>query len=293
MDQAQQLRNLVKLTNQKVDGTSRVITVTSGKGGVGKSNSVVNLAIHLKRLGKRVIIFDADFGLANVEVMFGTIPKYSLRDMILYDKNIKDIISFGPDNIGFVSGGSGMSELANLTRNQIELLVRNLGELDALADYIIIDTGAGISDAVLEFVMASKEILLVITPEPTSMTDAYSLLKVLNNSQRFEASESKIKVLSNKASSYQEGMNSFHKLNAVVKKFLHIDIQLLGVIPNDDHVQKAIIRQKPISLLYPNSKAAKAYEDIAKLLVYDSNEYQSKKGIASIFNELIASRIRR
>lgn len=293
MDQAQQLRNIVKLSNQRINQISRVITVTSGKGGVGKSNSAVNLAIHLKRLGKRVIIFDADFGLANIEVMFGTIPKYDLRDLIFNGKNIKEIITLGPQDIGFVSGGSGISGLANLNRKQIEILVSNLAELDALADYIIIDTGAGISDAVLEFVMVSKEILLVITPEPTSMTDSYSLLKVLNNNQRFQPEESKIKVLSNRANSYHEGMTSYYKLNTVVKKFLNLNISLLGVIPNDDNVQKAIIKQTPVSLLYPNSKAVKAYEDMAKLLVNDITKYQSKIGIAGMFNELLKSRLGR
>lgn len=293
MDQAQQLRNIVKLSNQRVNQVSRVITVTSGKGGVGKSNSAVNLAVCLRKLGKRVIIFDADFGLANVEVMFGTVPKYNLLDLIYKGKNIKEIITLGPEEIGFLSGGSGISELANLNRNQIEILVSNLAELDGLADYIIIDTGAGISDAVLEFVMVSNEIVLVITPEPTSLTDAYSLLKVLNNSQRFQSNECKIRVLSNKANSYHEGMNSYEKLNTVVKKFLNMNISILGLIPNDDNVQKAIIKQKPVSLLYPNSKASKAYQEISKLLLDEVKEYQSKKGITGMFNELLTSRIRR
>lgn len=293
MDQAQQLRNIVKLSSQKRKQASRVITVTSGKGGVGKSSSAVNLAINLKKMGKRVIIFDADFGLANVEIMFGTIPKYNLRDLIFKGKNIKEIIAFGPEDIGFVSGGSGISELANLNKNQIELLIHNLSELDELADYIIIDTGAGISDAVLEFIMISKEILLVITPEPTSMTDAYSLIKVLNHSQNFQLNDCKIRVISNRVNSYQEGMNSYHKLNTVVKRFLNMNIHLLGIVPNDDNVQKAIIRQKPVSLLYPNSKASKAYKDITQMLVNDTKEQHNKKGIAGMFNELLTSRIRR
>lgn len=293
MDQAQQLRNIIKLSNQKKSRISRVITVTSGKGGVGKSNSTVNLAINLRRMGKRVIIFDADFGLANVEIMFGTVPKYNLRDLIFKGKSMKEIITLGPEGIGFVSGGSGISELANLNKDQITMLVRNLAELDELADYIIIDTGAGISDAVLEFIMMSSEILLVITPEPTSMTDAYSLLKVLSKSQRFQPDECKIRVISNRANSNHEGMNSYRKLNAVAKKFLNMNISLLGIVPSDDNVQKSIIKQKPVSMLYPNSKASKAYEDISKLLVNDSKEYHGKKGIAGMFNDLLASRIRR
>jgi flagellar biosynthesis protein FlhG len=293
MDQAQQLRNIVKLSNQKVNKVARVITVTSGKGGVGKSNSSVNLAIQLRRLGKRVIIFDADFGLANIEVMFGAIPKFNLSDVIFRGKNIKEIITLGPEDIGFVSGGSGISELANLNRSQIDILVKNLAELDELADYIIIDTGAGISDAVLEFILVSKEVLLVITPEPTSMTDAYSLLKVLNNNPRFNNEEVEIKVLSNRANSYQEGISSFNKIDTVVAKFLNLKIKLLGVIPNDDNVQKAIIKQKPVSILSPNSKASKAYENIAGLMANEEKIYGDRKGIANMFSELLRTRLRR
>ncbi|WP_099468859.1 MinD/ParA family protein [Konateibacter massiliensis] len=293
MDQAQQLRNIIKLSSQRMDQSARVITVTSGKGGVGKSNSSVNLAVQLRRLGKRVIIFDADFGLANVEVMFGSIPKYNLEDLIFKGKNIKEIITLGPEDVGFVSGGSGISKLANLNRRQIDMLVHNLAELDGLADYIIIDTGAGISDAVLEFILVSREVFLVITPEPTSMTDAYALLKVLNNNPRFHPDETKIKVLSNRASSYQEGITSYSKLNAVVKKFLNLNISLLGVVPQDENVQKAIIKQKPVSLLHPNSKASKAYEELARLMVNDIMEPKSKKGIAGMFNELLKSRLSR
>ncbi|PXV93525.1 flagellar biosynthesis protein FlhG [Lachnotalea glycerini] len=293
MDQAQQLRNIVKMSNQRVNKVARVITITSGKGGVGKSNSAVNLAIWLNRLGKRVIIFDADFGLANIEVMFGTIPKYSLRDFIFEGKSIKEIITVESERIGFVSGGSGISELANLNRNQIDTLVSNLAELDELADYIIVDTGAGISDAVLEFILVSREIILIITPEPTSLTDAYSLLKVLNSNPRFNLEDTKIKVLSNKADSYKEGMASYDRLNLVVGKFLKLNISLLGIIPNDENVRKAIIRQRPVSLLNPTSRASKAYEDIAKVIVNDKDERKGKKGIASLFSELLKTKARR
>jgi len=149
MDQAQQLRNVIKAKNQNNIKAARVITITSGKGGVGKSNLAVNLAIQLRKRGLRVIIFDADFGLANIEVMFGVIPKYNLSSLIYHGKSIKEIISPGPMDIGFISGGNGIIGLNNLNREQIMYLVKNISELNELADVIIIDTGAGVSDQVL------------------------------------------------------------------------------------------------------------------------------------------------
>ncbi|MBR5360224.1 MAG: P-loop NTPase, partial [Lachnospiraceae bacterium] len=197
MDQAQQLRNIVKAgnINKPPRPLARIITVTSGKGGVGKSNTAINLAIQFKKLGKRVIILDADFGLANIEIMFGAVPKHNLSDLIYQGKNIKEIITWGPGDIGFISGGSGIAGLSNLSRDYLVYIIQNLAQLDALTDIVIIDTGAGISDAVLEFLVASGEIILVTTPEPTSITDSYSLLKALNSHPRFQREYSAVKML--------------------------------------------------------------------------------------------------
>ena len=211
MDQAEQLR-IIK-ASQQVRPLARVITVTSGKGGVGKSNTSINLAIQFRKMEKRVIILDADFGLANIEIMFGAVPKHNLCDLIYQGKNIKDIITWGPMDVGFISGGSGIAGMSNLSRDYLNYIIQNLAQLDSIADIIIVDTGAGISDAVLEFLVASGEILLVTTPEPTSITDSYSLLKALYRHPRFEESATKVKMVANRVAKESEGQILFDKLN--------------------------------------------------------------------------------
>ena len=296
MDQAQQLRNVIKLrdqNNQKVEASqmARVVTVTSGKGGVGKSNLAVNLAVQLRKAGKRVIIFDADFGLANVEVMFGAIPQYNLSDFIYRGKRIQEIITPGPMDIGFISGGSGIIGLNNLYREQIMYLVKAIEELNTLADYIIIDTGAGISDQVLEFVMASPEVLLVSTPEPSSLTDSYSLLKALYRNPNFVAADTTIHVISNRVSSLEEGQAVFDKLNSVVSQFLHGQLNYLGMIPQDAALDKAVRQQKTVSLLEPASKSAKAFEVLADNLMNGThNQVLAKRGIVQMFSGFLQKR---
>ena len=197
MDQAEQLR-ILKAGQQQSKPLARVIAVTSGKGGVGKSNTSINLAIQFRKMGKRVIILDADFGLANIEIMFGAVPEHNLCDLIYQGKGIRDIITWGPMEVGFISGGSGIVGMSNLSRDYLNYIIQNLAQLDSIADIIIVDTGAGISDAVLEFLIASGEILLVTTPEPTSITDSYSLVKALYRHPRFDADTMKVKLIANR-----------------------------------------------------------------------------------------------
>ncbi len=288
MDQAEQLRNIIKNQTPKQRPRARVITVTSGKGGVGKSNVSINLAVQLRKMGQRVIIFDADFGLANIEVMFGAVPKHNLSDLIYQGKNIREIITMGPMDIGFISGGSGIAGLSNLGRDYINYLIQNLAELDMLADVIIIDTGAGISDAVIEFLVASGEVLLVTTPEPTSITDSYSLLKALNRHPRFNREMTTIKVITNKVANFEEGKQLFTKLNAVVSRYLKIPISFVGVIPEDPQLLKAIMQQTPISIENPNAKSSIAFRDLAVTLVNGSNDPVFRKyGMAGFFANIV------
>ena len=291
MDQAEQLRKLVK--NQgRSQSAARVITVTSGKGGVGKTSIAVNLAIQMQRLGKRVIILDADFGLANIEVMLGIRPQYNLADLMFRGKNLSEIITKGPEDIGFISGGSGIQELARMTKEQVMYLTQKLVELDTMADVIIVDTGAGIADNVLEFVTASSEVILVATPEPTSITDAYALLKALNRRAGFSRENTSIKMISNRVGSETEGKSLYEKMSVVVDKFLNIQPEFLGIIPQDEMISKAVMVQKPITMAYPNSPAAKAIQTIAEKLC-DGTQQESKKGITGLFSDMIRVRFRK
>lgn len=291
MDQAEQLRNIIKASNTPHRPLARVITVTSGKGGVGKSNVAINLAIQFRRLGQRVVILDADFGLANIEIMFGTIPKHNLSDLIYQGKNIKDVITWGPMDVGFISGGSGISGMYNLSRDYLVYIIVNLAELDAIADTIIIDTGAGISNAVLEFLVASGEIILVTTPEPTSITDSYSLLKALNQYPRFSKENTEIKVVSNRVASDEEGQQLFNKLNAVVARYQKLPLTYLGAIPQDPYLAKGVMQQSPVSIEYPNAKSTKAFENIAGRLTNPGETAMVKpRGMAAFFSHIIRER---
>lgn len=294
MDQAESLRNIIK--KQEIESetkTARVITVTSGKGGVGKTSLSVNLAIQLRRLGKKVVILDADFGLANIEIMLGIRPQYNLADLMFRGKNIHDIITDGPQGIGFISGGSGINEMANLTRDQVFQLIQRMYDLDRQADVIIVDTGAGIGDSVLEFVAASSEVLLVATPEPTSITDAYALLKSLNRNSSYKPEKTIVKLVANQVRDRQDADELFDKLGMVVNKFLNIDIEYLGAVPYDSNMQKAIIRQEPISVAAPNSAAAKSVERIARTLEDVEEQGVPTFGIMQLFSSVIRMKFNR
>lgn len=288
MDQATQLRNIIKANSVSYGPKARVFTVTSGKGGVGKSNVSINLAVKFSQMGKKVVILDADFGLANIEVMFGAIPKYNLADLIYKGKSISEIITKGPLDIGFISGGSGIAGLTNLGRDYINYLIQNLAQLDTLYDVIIIDTGAGISDAVLEFLIASREVLLVTTPEPTSITDSYSLLKALTRDPRFNREHTEIKIVANKTENFEEGKQLYAKLSTVVSRYLKLPMKFVGVIPSDNQLVKAVMQQSPVSISAPTSKASLAFDDLAKTLMSGSDEMvYTKHGMSGFFANMV------
>lgn len=296
-DQADKLRQVIDNLKLKqainqivpqeipVKRSARVITVTSGKGGVGKTNITINLAIALGEQGLRVVILDADFGLANIDVLFGIIPRFSLVDVIKNKKNILEILSDGPKNTKFISGGSGVEELLKLDRAQLLKFVDNIALLDKIADVILIDTGAGLSENVMSFVMAADEVLLVTTPEPTSITDAYALIKMVSNRDR----EKKIRVIVNRADSLTEGNDITNKLMLVADKFLGIALEPLGYILSDDAVVKAVKQQQPFSLIFPKSQAARLIREISDKLIESDKTTQptQNSGVRGFINRLV------
>lgn len=289
MDQAHELRKRVNQINSKTTPT-RVIAITSGKGGVGKTSVSVNLAIKLQKEGKKVVILDADFGLANVEVMLGIRPNNNLSDLIYNDKTVEELITDGPEGIGFISGGSGVQDLVNLDKENIKVLISKLATLDKLYDVVIIDTGAGIADSVIEFVLSSPEVIVVVTPEPTSITDAYSLLKAVNRKKSFNNKEKQIRIISNRVESKEEGEEIFEKLSLVVSKFLNISMSYAGYIMQDKTVSKAVIEQNPIIIGYPNSSSAKCISEIGDGLLDKNTSVSNKNGIAKVFLDFIKTK---
>ncbi|MFZ5644576.1 MAG: MinD/ParA family protein [Bacillota bacterium] len=247
---------------------SRVIAVSSGKGGVGKTSFVVNLGITLASMGQRVVIFDADLGLANAEVLMGITPPYTLFDCVYGDKDIEDIIVPGPLGVRLVSGGSGFLELANLDSVRRQQLIESLSYFDREADFLLIDTGAGISKNVLGFVAAASEVIIVITPEPTSLTDAYSLIKVL---AMFKV-HSEVMIVVNKAGDEREARRTVHKMESVVSQFLQIKVKSIGWIVEDRIVTQAVKAQEPFSMFHPNSPPGQSISKIARYLITGQQE---------------------
>lgn len=289
MDQADKLRKKVELLKEQAP-SARVIAVTSGKGGVGKTSLSVNLALQFKEQGKKVVVLDADFGLANVEVMLGIRPQYNLADLIFRNKSIEDIITEGPMGIGFISGGSGVQDLVNLDKEQLKKMIAQLVKLDSLYDVVIIDTGAGIADSVIEFVLSSPEVILVVTPEPTSITDAYSLLKAVNRKKEFNREGKSIKVVTNRVESVADGQEIFDKISIVVSKFLNIQLTYLGYIPLDKRISNAVMEQKPISISNPDCEAAIRIKKICNSLLDIPNEEEQKVGIAKVLLDFIKTK---
>ncbi|EXX91305.1 cobyrinic acid a,c-diamide synthase [Paenibacillus darwinianus] len=260
-DQAQALRNLVQTQETAGGGrTTRILTVTSGKGGVGKSNFSLNFALTLQRLGKRVLVFDADIGMANIDVLMGASTPYNLYHLLKREKSIWDIIHVGPLGIHFIAGGSGFKDLIDLSDAELDYFGDQIGKLHGHYDLILFDTGAGLSKETVKFIVAAQETVVVTTPEPTSITDAYALIKMVKAMNH----DVDFKLVVNRAIDGREGKQTADKIGLVARQFLQMELPLLGVVMDDANVTKAVKRQVPFTLAYPGGDAAKSIEDIAK-----------------------------
>ncbi|MGI5921895.1 MAG: MinD/ParA family protein [Syntrophomonadaceae bacterium] len=276
-DQAEKLREKVLKVPQQVDTSinhqqkrTRVVVVTSGKGGVGKSTLALNIALSICSMGKKVVLMDADLGMANIDIMLGLVPEYNLYHLILDRKSLRDIIISGPDGLNIIPGGAGISELANLKEGQLRRILTELGKLDGEYDYMIIDTGAGVSDSVISFVLASNDVIVITTPEPTSLTDAYRIVKIASRND-FNGN---LYLVVNKVASDTEGVLVGEKLRIVIKKFLNLEIKILGYIANEPLVDEGIRRQQAFIKIFPKSMAARDINRISGNLVrgFDQGE---------------------
>lgn len=286
-DQAEKLRLIMKDKTDKVGilrREPRVITVSSGKGGVGKTNIAINLAIAFAEIGKKVVVMDADLGLANVNVMLGIIPKFNLYHVIKKQKKIREIIVDTQYGIQIIAGASGFAQLANLTEDERLAFVEGLKDL-SYADYIFIDTGAGVSPNVLSFLKAADEAIIVTTPEPTAITDAYGIIKSIST----EMNGQNIRLVVNRVGSVMEGKRVAERVINIAGQFLNIKVDNLGFVFEDTVVQRAVIKQDPFIKSAPNSKASLAIKHIMSRLAHI--EYQDEGGLGKFLKNFFTGRI--
>lgn len=296
MDQASGLRQMVrKKVRDMRDGIKlskfgagpsfpRVISVTSGKGGVGKTNIVGNLAIAFKMLGKRVLILDGDLGLANIDIIFGLNPAYNIKHVISGEKDLADVIVNGPRGIRIIPAGSGLHELVHLSQGEKLNLLNEFDRLDEAFDIFLIDTGAGISSNIMYFNMASEERIVVVTSEPTSITDAYALMKVLFK----KYGTNTFKLLVNMVESTRDAKSVFLNLSNAVEHFLSdISLEYLGFVPKDENVARAVKQQRAVIECYPESASSKEFHELACRLLASSKDMASDGNIKFFWRKLI------
>lgn len=264
-DQAQALRQLVSRRTgtegapPSKPASARIITVTSGKGGVGKSNFTLNFALALKSLGCKVLVFDADIGMANIDVLMGVRPRYSLYHLLKGERNIQEIVELGTNGLPFIAGGSGMADLFTLSESNLNFFTAQIERIAGEMDFIIFDTGAGLSKETLKFITAADECLVVTTPEPTSITDAYALIKVV----RGQEEDVSFRLVINRVTDEAEARQVAEKISLVAQQFLKMEIPTLGHMSDDSHVMQAVKRQIPFSAAYPGCVAAKDIQSLA------------------------------
>ncbi len=254
IDQAEGLRRVVKPRPVKI------IAISSGKGGVGKTNVSVNLALSMAKEGKEVLLLDADLGLANVDVMLGLSTEYDLSHVMNGERTLEEIMVEGPENIKVIPASTGISEMANLDLGQQMGLINAFSDLSCAVDVMIIDTGAGIADSVINICGATQDIIVVVHDEPASITDAYAFIKVMSRKHKI----SKFHILANMTHEAREGRELFNKLSKATDRFLDVVLSFIGAVPYDGKLRKAIQRQKAVVDIFPQSPSALAFKRITK-----------------------------
>lgn len=271
IDQAARLRQIVENKAEinplhLANSTARVLAITSGKGGVGKTNLAVNLAIALRKLKQRVLIIDADIGMANVDVILGSRSKKHLLNLLDYGTNLEDILQEGPYGIKYISGGSGIEKAIDFSYEERNLLMQKLADCGKIADIILVDTGAGLGKNVMDFILAADEVLLITTPEPTALTDAYAIMKAYS----LYARHKNIKLVINRVYDVGESREVAAKLSQTSERFLGMKIDCLGYIYEDTAVRHAVRKQTPLMMYKPSSTAAKCVQELANGVVFGS-----------------------
>ena len=260
---------------------SRVITITSGKGGVGKTNIAVSLAIVLQMIGKRVLLIDADIGMANVDVLLGSISKHNVLDLLEDGVELKDVLVEGPHGVNYISGSSGVEKALNFTYEERRMLHKKLANCDELADIILVDTGAGLGRHVVDFLIAADEVLLVTTPEPTSLSDAFAVIKTYSA----HSEKKNIRLVVNRIFNEEERIEVTEKLNATANKILNVSITCAGYIFEDRNVIECVKKQVPFIVAKPDCLASKCISQLVDNLI-DGKEMTVSKGWLSFLSEL-------
>ena len=276
-DQAQELKEMMS-NNRK----TRIIAITSGKGGVGKSNLSVNMAIAYAQQGKKVILIDGDLGMANVNVLMNIVPQYNLMQVINKQKTMQEIITDTEFGIKFIAGANGFSKIANLTVDELDYFAKQFSMLGN-ADIIIIDTGAGIANNVLQFVAAADEVYVVTTPEPTAITDAYGIIKIITT--ELVDRETNIKLLVNRVHSADEGKRISERIINIAAKFLNYKVDYIGFVYDDPVVQASVIRQKPFIVVNPTSKPAQCIKHIVGRI--EKSDNGNSEGVTSFLKKFL------
>ncbi len=270
------------MRKRKQPNQTKIISITSGKGGVGKTNIVCNLAYCFASMGKKVMIMDADLSLGNVSVVLGLAPKYNISNVLYGDKQLKDIIISDKNGILVLPASSGIPELSNLTETQKMTLMSRFGDFLSDIDILLIDTGAGISSNVIYFNLSAGEIMVIVTPEPTSITDAYALIKVMSTKH----GQKNFSIILNMAKNEKEAKGIYKHLGIVADKFLKVSLSYGGFILYDENVSKSVIMQKTAMELYPESKSAACFKKLAYDIISQDDDGYSSGNLQFFFNNL-------